>query len=111
MKTHRGRWPTRALAATLGVLAHGALAQAPPGAAGAHSFDRAGDRAGSVQSQSQPSASPPDTQAQVPGQNAAQSPVQTPALAATPTSADPVTWHTVTGPEQSFTADLSSFNE
>src|SRR5262245_1628546 len=114
MKTHRGRWPTRALAVTIGVLAHGALAQAPPDAAGpAHALDRAGP----APSQSQPSASPPDTAAPTPGQNAGQTPIQTPVQtpvrtpvqtpAATPAaSADPVTWHTVTGPEQSFTADL-----
>jgi hypothetical protein len=77
MITQRGHWPTRALATALCVLAHAALAQAPP------------------------PAEPP--------QDAA--PAQDPAVLAArpPTSAgstDPPAWHTVTGPQKSFTADL-----
>src|SRR5262249_17166704 len=57
-RTTRGsRWPTRALAATLCVLAHGALGQAPPGEAAP---------ATPPQSQSPPSASPPETSATSP---------------------------------------------
>jgi hypothetical protein len=87
MTTHRSRWPTRWLAATLCVLAHGALGQAPPGAT-------------PVQSQSPLSPSPPETPATSP---------PTSAPSTSPTSAaavEPATWHTVTGPEKSFTAEL-----
>ena len=90
MTTHRSRWPTRALAATLCVLAHGALGQAPPG----------GATAPPAQSQSPLSASPPETPATSPPTSA---PSASPMSAA---SAEPAAWHTVTGPEKSFTADL-----
>jgi hypothetical protein len=97
MTTHLGRGPTRALVVILGMLAQAALAQAPPG------------ETGPTQSQSPLSASPPATPATslAPSQPTSQAPSQIPTSAATSAvSADPGTWHTVTGPEKSFMADL-----
>jgi hypothetical protein len=95
MTTHRGRWPTRALVAAMCVLAHGALGQVPPG------------------KDAPLSASPPETPATSPAPFTAPStaPSTAPALAPAPSatsaaSADLGTWHTLTGPQKSFTADL-----
>src|SRR5262249_38698149 len=92
MSTYRDRWPMRALAATLCVLTHGVLAQAPPGGVGDE---------GPAQSQPPLSASPPETAA--PSSVPSTAPTSAPTAA---TSADLEAWHTVTGPEKSFTADL-----
>jgi hypothetical protein len=70
MITHPVRSAARALTASLIVLAHTAIAQAP--------------------------APPPD----------AGPPTQGTPPAAPPPAPDPAVWHTVTGPEKSFTADL-----
>jgi hypothetical protein len=95
MTTHRGRWPTRALVATMWVLAPGALGQVPPG------------------NQAPLSASPAETPATRPAPSTA--PVTAPSIApalapstsaASSASADLGSWHTVTGPQKSFTADL-----
>ena len=92
MTRYGGRWPACALAAAICVLAQGALGQAPPGEAGP---------AGQAQSQSPPSERPPETPAASAVPSVVPSP--TPSSAA---SADLVAWHTVTGPEKSFTAEL-----
>jgi hypothetical protein len=86
MTTHGARWPTLALAALLLMLGQGALAQAPAdtGAAASPQVDAP-----------TPAQTPPSPQAS-----------QAPSAAAPAAPAQPGAWHTVTGPEKSFTAEL-----
>ena len=89
MTTHRSRWPTRALAATLCVLAHGALGQSPP----------------ETPATSPPTLAPSPTPTSAPTSAPTLAPTLAPSTSPT-SSAEPAAWHTVTGPEKSFTAEL-----
>lgn len=95
------RWPTMALAVILPMLGQGVFAQGPANPADTGAAAAPQD-AGAV-----PATSPPSPQASpAPPPSATPGPSATPAPSAPPAAAEPGEWHTVTGPEKSFTAEL-----